>query len=182
MRYILASGTEKVKMYEQTASNLKKLEADIKNYNKSNDKMNNQQLEDLKEQLELVNVVYGSLENDTEVNINYVYQYINRIYDYLRAIQNGRSTVIPKLPDSEMLRKNIDKLIEEMKNKQSKIGTIKKRLSESKEMLRKWYYDNRNLKPDESTQMRHDFVKQYLHEYFIEFMTEYYSSIFNEAL
>jgi hypothetical protein len=171
-----------IKLYEQFGSNIKKLETEIKNYDKSNDKTNNQQLEHLKEQLEIVNMIYSGYETNSNFNESYIYTYINRIYDYLKTIKSGGSTVIPKLPDPELLRKNINNLIKTIENKKSRAVEIKKKLDECDKILRKWHYDNRNLKPDESTQMRHDFVKQYLHEYFIEFVTEYYSSIFNEAV
>lgn len=167
--------------YEQLEDELKNLENEIKSYgNMPSSEATDAALQRLKKLFDDKSYMYHNYEKQEFVNTGYIYTCINRIYDYLKAIRNGGNIVTPKLPDSETLRKHIENIVKNLEDEKNKINQLRNQLSESKKTLRKWLNDNMNIKPSESAQMRHDFVKQYLHEYFIEFMTEYHSSIFNE--
>jgi len=81
----------------------------------------------------------------------------------------------------EKLKQNLN-LFDEVKNfisSNDKLVQYKEKYDKAKKDLEKEFkYRMRILKdtkPNESTQMRHDFVKKYVHECFEEFMSEYYS-------
>ena len=81
----------------------------------------------------------------------------------------------------EKLKQNLN-LFDEVKSLLSsneKLVQYKKEYDKAKKDLEKKIRDKmkrlKDTKPNESTQMRHDFVKKYVHECFEEFMSEYYS-------
>lgn len=81
----------------------------------------------------------------------------------------------------EGLKQNLS-LFDEVKNfisSNDKLAQYKKEYDKARKDLEKKIRDRmrilKDTKPNESTQMRHDFVKKYVHECFEEFMSEYYS-------
>jgi chromosome segregation ATPase len=81
----------------------------------------------------------------------------------------------------EELKQNLS-LFDEVKNlisSNDQLVQCKEKYDKAKKDLEKKIRDRmrelKDTKPNESTQMRHDFVKKYVHECFEEFMSEYYS-------
>lgn len=79
------------------------------------------------------------------------------------------------------LKQNLN-LFDEVKNalySDGKLVQYKKEYDKARKDVEKSYRDMmmilKDTKPNDSTQMRHDFVKKYVHECFEEFMMEYYS-------
>lgn len=81
----------------------------------------------------------------------------------------------------EELKQNLS-LFDEVKSilsSNDQLVQYKKEYDKARKAIEKIYKDRmrrlKDVKPNESTQMRHDFVKKYVHECFEEFMSEYYS-------
>ena len=79
------------------------------------------------------------------------------------------------------LKQNLS-LFDEVKSvvfSNTKLAQYKKEYDKARKEIEKSYRDRmrelKDVKPNDSTQMRHDFVKKYVHECFEEFMMEYYS-------
>ena len=71
--------------------------------------------------------------------------------------------------DRDMIINTLNETVERL----SKISDVK---LQEKKLKKKWKeWELTNYETDDSTQMRHDFVKKYVHECFEEFMMDYYS-------